>query len=98
MTVLDKTIKLWKVFERSLRVVAESNHSDGQRQIAPPSSVAGLKLPRMGTQDNNRHSDAAESLLERACLSHQLHFNKLGWRDLCFRRRLTHQFMESQHQ
>ncbi|KLO12702.1 protein phosphatase 2A regulatory subunit PR55 [Schizopora paradoxa] len=48
----DKTIKLWKVFERSLRVVAESNHSDGQRQIASPSSIAGLKLPRMATQDN----------------------------------------------
>jgi len=48
----DKTIKLWKVFERSLRVVAESNHSDGQRQIAPPSNAAGLKLPRMATQDN----------------------------------------------
>ncbi|KAL5531346.1 PAB1 [Sanghuangporus baumii] len=48
----DKTIKLWKVFERSLKVVAESNHHDGQRQITPPLNPGALRLPRMVAQDN----------------------------------------------
>lgn len=48
----DKTIKLWKVFEKSLRVVSESNHFDGQRQLPPPTTPASLKLPRMAPQDN----------------------------------------------
>ncbi|KAF8141516.1 WD40-repeat-containing domain protein [Boletus edulis] len=49
---LDKTIKLWKVFEKSLRVVSESNHYEGQQPITPPSSRIHLKLPRMVQQDN----------------------------------------------
>ncbi|KAI0305865.1 protein phosphatase 2A regulatory B subunit [Multifurca ochricompacta] len=48
----DKTIKLWKVFEKSLRVVSESNLSDGQRAVAPPSLGQHLRLPRMQHQDN----------------------------------------------
>lgn len=51
-TCADKTIKLWKVFERSLKVVSESNHHDGQRQIIPPVKPAFLKLPKMAAQDN----------------------------------------------
>ncbi|ORZ00721.1 protein phosphatase PP2A regulatory subunit B [Syncephalastrum racemosum] len=42
----DKTIKLWKVFEKSLKLVSESNLGDGPQ---PPS--AGLRLPRMTHQD-----------------------------------------------
>jgi serine/threonine-protein phosphatase 2A regulatory subunit B len=48
----DKTIKLWKVFEKSLRVVAESNMGDGQRALPPPSLGQHLRLPRMQHQDN----------------------------------------------
>ena len=48
----DKTIKLWKVFEKSLRVVSESNHFDGQRPVATPSNPSHLRLPRMTQQDN----------------------------------------------
>jgi hypothetical protein len=48
----DKTIKLWKVFEKSLRVVAESNMGDGQRTLPPPSLGSHLRLPRMQHQDN----------------------------------------------
>lgn len=48
----DKTIKLWKVFEKALRVVSESNHYEGQRPITPPRSRTHLKLPRMVQQDN----------------------------------------------
>lgn len=48
----DKTIKLWKVFEKSLRVVSESNLHDGQRPLAPPMHAQDLKLPRMTQQDN----------------------------------------------
>ncbi|KAK7061031.1 protein phosphatase 2A regulatory subunit cdc55 [Paramarasmius palmivorus] len=48
----DKTIKLWKVFEKSLRVVSESNHHDGQRPLPPPTVRTHLRLPRMSLQDN----------------------------------------------
>jgi len=48
----DKTIKLWKVFEKSLRVVSESNHYDSGRPLPPPSLPAHLRLPRMMQQDN----------------------------------------------
>ena len=48
---LDKTIKLWKVFEKSLKVVAESNHYDGARPTNTPSSSNNLRLPRMVAQD-----------------------------------------------
>ena len=50
--VVDKTIKLWKVFEKQLRVVSESNHHDGQRALPPPASRNHLRLPRMTLQDN----------------------------------------------
>ena len=49
---VDKTIKLWKVFEKSLRVVSESNMSDGQRALPPPALRQHLRLPRMQHQDN----------------------------------------------
>jgi hypothetical protein len=48
----DKTIKLWKVFEKSLRVVSESNHWDGQRNLPTPLSPMHLRLPKMTQQDN----------------------------------------------
>ncbi|KAF8716608.1 hypothetical protein AX14_012288 [Amanita brunnescens Koide BX004] len=48
----DKTIKLWKVFEKSLKVVSESNHYDGQRQLPTPTAPTHLRLPRMIQQDN----------------------------------------------
>lgn len=51
-TPQDKTIKLWKVFEKSLRVVSESNHHDGQRPLPPPTAPTHLRLPRMAQQDN----------------------------------------------
>ena len=50
--LVDKTIKLWKVFEKSLRVVSESNMSDGQRALPPPALRQHLRLPRMQHQDN----------------------------------------------
>ena len=52
MACLDKTIKLWKVFEKSLRVVSESNLAEGQRPIPPPTHHSQLKLPRMQPQDS----------------------------------------------
>ncbi|EFP93259.2 protein phosphatase PP2A regulatory subunit B [Puccinia graminis f. sp. tritici CRL 75-36-700-3] len=44
----DKTIKLWKVFEKSLKVVAENNHMPAGFQ---PQPVPTLKLPRMAFHD-----------------------------------------------
>jgi len=48
----DKTIKLWKVFEKSLRVVSESNHFDGHNTVLPPTQRSLLRLPRTTQQDN----------------------------------------------
>ena len=48
----DKTIKLWKVFEKQLRVVSESNLLDGQKSLPAPMSPQHLRLPRMTQQDN----------------------------------------------
>ncbi|CCA67881.1 probable protein phosphatase 2A regulatory B subunit [Serendipita indica DSM 11827] len=48
----DKTIKLWKVFEKSLRVVSENNLNDGQRPLPPPTSASALRLPRLQQQDH----------------------------------------------
>ncbi|KAF8217201.1 WD40-repeat-containing domain protein [Mycena galopus ATCC 62051] len=49
----DKTIKLWKVFEKKLKVVSETNHYDGQTGRALPTPVARhhLRLPRSLAQD-----------------------------------------------
>ncbi|KAJ7217281.1 protein phosphatase 2A regulatory B subunit [Mycena pura] len=47
----DKTIKLWKVFEKTLRVVSVTNHFDGQRPLPPPTSPHHLRLPRTMQHD-----------------------------------------------
>ncbi|KAJ7227737.1 WD40-repeat-containing domain protein [Mycena haematopus] len=49
----DKTIKLWKVFEKTLKVVSETNHYDGQTGRALPTPMARhhLRLPRSLAQD-----------------------------------------------
>lgn len=46
----DKTIKLWKVFEKSLKVVAENNHMSTTFQPVA-SAPAELKLPRLAFHD-----------------------------------------------
>ncbi|RKO95284.1 hypothetical protein CAUPRSCDRAFT_1426, partial [Caulochytrium protostelioides] len=47
----DKTVKLWKVFEKSIKVIAETNVTSGDPAPAFPSS-AHLKLPRMTLHDS----------------------------------------------
>ncbi|KAK9448649.1 WD40-repeat-containing domain protein [Limtongia smithiae] len=48
----DKTIKLWKIYEKSLKVVAENNLSDTvSGRPAHPLSLANLRLPRMTLHD-----------------------------------------------
>lgn len=58
MLTEDKTIKLWKVFEKSLKVVAENNLSDSSAQASASNPVAQpvrgaqqLRLPRMAVHD-----------------------------------------------
>jgi serine/threonine-protein phosphatase 2A regulatory subunit B len=51
---VDKTIKLWKVFEKEIRVVANNNMMDGYRP--PTGPIPGvtptqLRLPRMVTHE-----------------------------------------------
>lgn len=41
----DKTIKLWKVFDKQIKVVSENNHSDGYNGSGP------LRLPTMAVHD-----------------------------------------------
>ncbi|KZW00047.1 protein phosphatase 2A regulatory B subunit [Exidia glandulosa HHB12029] len=48
----DKTIKLWKVHEKNLKVVSESNLHDGQRPVPPPTQRTSLRLPRLLQQDH----------------------------------------------
>ncbi|KAK9239395.1 WD40-repeat-containing domain protein [Lipomyces kononenkoae] len=48
----DKTIKLWKIYEKSLKVVAENNLSDTVGGRPPnPISIDNLRLPRMTLHD-----------------------------------------------
>lgn len=48
----DKTIKLWKVFDKQIKVVAENNHSDGFPTTGTGPSQPPLRLPRMSTHDS----------------------------------------------
>lgn len=56
----DKTIKLWKVFEKTIKVVAENNVSEGYRPpvggaggaTLPPQDISSLRLPRMQAHEN----------------------------------------------
>lgn len=47
--ITDKTIKLWKVFEKSLKVVAENNLNDGARP--QNGRIQQLKLPKLTHHD-----------------------------------------------
>ena len=42
----DKTIKLWKVFEKSIKVVAENNLGETGR-APPPTGMNQVKFPKM---------------------------------------------------
>jgi serine/threonine-protein phosphatase 2A regulatory subunit B len=44
--ILDKTIKLWKVFEKSLKVVAENSVNGGPQPVAN-----ALRIPKLAHQD-----------------------------------------------
>jgi serine/threonine-protein phosphatase 2A regulatory subunit B len=51
----DKTIKLWKVFEKTIKVVAENNMSDGYgppAAVLPGTTPSQLRLPRMTTHES----------------------------------------------
>jgi len=48
----DKTIKLWKVFDKNIKIVASNNHHDEKQQPLPaPIDPNALRLPRMQIQD-----------------------------------------------
>lgn len=51
LTFADKTIKLWKVFDKQIKVVAENNHSEGYGSSGPVPTQQLLRLPRMSTHD-----------------------------------------------
>lgn len=81
----DKTIKLWKVFEKSLKVVAENNLSQdgttpgvgGVRHIQPPpifNTPAALRLPRL------THHDTVVAAVPRRTYAnaHAYHINSIS--------------------
>jgi serine/threonine-protein phosphatase 2A regulatory subunit B len=50
MLIVDKTIKLWKVFEKQIKAVAENNLGDRSKPV--PLNQASLKLPKMIYHDS----------------------------------------------
>jgi serine/threonine-protein phosphatase 2A regulatory subunit B len=54
-SLTDKTIKLWKVFEKQIKIVAENNMSDGYRPTVGPIpgvTPTQLRLPRLVAHEN----------------------------------------------
>jgi len=71
----DKTIKLWKVFEKSIQVVSENNGTDhlGPRSFANV-PISQLRLPRM-----NLHDTIVATAPRRTYANgHAYHINSLG--------------------
>lgn len=79
----DKTIKLWKVFEKSLKVVAENNlspdNSGMRHHMAPPqhpsfSNASALRLPRL------THHDTVVAAVPRKTYAnaHAYHINSIS--------------------
>ncbi|KAG0345759.1 protein phosphatase 2A regulatory subunit cdc55 [Podila humilis] len=67
----DKTVKLWKVFEKSIKVMAESNHGDGQHMT----DVSGqLKMPKL------THHDTIVAAVPRKVYAnaHAYHINSIS--------------------
>ncbi|KAJ2118331.1 protein phosphatase 2A regulatory subunit cdc55, partial [Coemansia sp. RSA 921] len=50
LTTNDKTIKLWKVCEKTLKQVSENNLLDGDR--GPPLDISRLRLPKLVACEN----------------------------------------------
>ncbi|KAJ1675392.1 protein phosphatase 2A regulatory subunit cdc55 [Spiromyces aspiralis] len=50
LTTNDKTIKLWKVCEKALKMVTDNNLQDGK--LLPPPSLTDLKLPQLTPHEN----------------------------------------------
>ncbi|ORY07482.1 protein phosphatase PP2A regulatory subunit B [Basidiobolus meristosporus CBS 931.73] len=68
----DKTIKLWKVFEKSLKVVSERNVSHGMSR--PLLNTSSLKLPKL------THHDTIVAAVPRKIYSnaHAYHINSIS--------------------
>lgn len=69
--ILDKTVKLWKVFEKSIKVVSENNHGDGQHAPVPG---APLRLPKL------THHDTIVAAVPRKVYAnaHAYHINSIS--------------------
>ncbi|KAG0311474.1 protein phosphatase 2A regulatory subunit cdc55 [Linnemannia gamsii] len=67
----DKTVKLWKVFEKSIKVVSENNHGDGQHAPVPG---APLRLPKL------THHDTIVAAVPRKVYAnaHAYHINSIS--------------------
>lgn len=76
----DKTIKLWKIYEKNLKVVAENNLSDSTFPPLPSCntyrsmSASSLKLPRMTLHD----TIVAASPRKTYANAHAYHINSIS--------------------
>ncbi|KAJ3180876.1 protein phosphatase 2A regulatory subunit cdc55 [Irineochytrium annulatum] len=72
----DKTIKLWKVFEKSIKVVSESNLPDGVGGATPaaPLTRSSIKLPKL------IHHDTMIAAIPRKIYqnAHAYHINSIS--------------------
>ncbi|KAI9328577.1 WD40-repeat-containing domain protein [Zopfochytrium polystomum] len=69
----DKTIKLWKVFEKSIKVVSENNIPDGVNPSGPI-TLSSLKLPKL------IHHDTMVAAIPRKIYqnAHAYHINSIS--------------------
>ncbi|KAF9170526.1 protein phosphatase 2A regulatory subunit cdc55 [Mortierella sp. AD010] len=67
----DKTVKLWKVFEKTIKVVSESSHGDGQQL---PIAGAPLRMPKL------THHDTIVAAVPRKVYAnaHAYHINSIS--------------------
>jgi serine/threonine-protein phosphatase 2A regulatory subunit B len=72
LNALDKTVKLWKVFEKSIKVVAESNGTDMGYQ--PNLTRSSIKLPKL------IHHDTMIAAIPRKVYqnAHAYHINSIS--------------------
>jgi serine/threonine-protein phosphatase 2A regulatory subunit B len=70
---LDKTIKLWKIFEKSIKVVSESNFPEGANPTAPITK-SSIKLPKL------IHHDTMIAAIPRKIYqnAHAYHINSIS--------------------
>lgn len=77
LTLADKTVKLWKVFDKAIKVVTENNmgvHQEGVAPLARPRFTSSIRLPRLV------HHDTITAAIPRKIYqnAHAYHINSIS--------------------